>query len=482
MDPEEVKHKLVRSVVALTGRSLFLQLINGAALFLLGAFLSPSAVGVYLVVSAVIRIFNLFTDVGLGAALIQKKQDLDENDIKVAFTIQEILVIGTVTVGFLLTPVVKSQANLSPDGVVLYYVLLLTLFISSLKVIPSILLERKIAFEKQIFPQIVEAIVFDIVVVFLAMRGLEVQAYSWAIILSALAGLPIYYLISPWRIGFAFSWAKAKHLFSYGLAFQGKSVLAVIKDDLLTFFLSGLVGTSGVGYWGTAQRWAYFPYRFLVDSITKVTFPAYSRVQDNTAALRSGIEKSLFLVSLILFPVLTAMIMLVRELIFLIPRYGKWEPALLSFYFLCAQAGLAALTNILVNVLDATGRVRTTLYLMVLWIITTWILTIVLVGRLGFTGIALAQFLVAFSLILVVYLTKRVVAFSFWAQVYKPFIASVVMALGIGILQGILPNSSSLSVVAEAVSGAIIYGMVILLLARRQIKENMHTILSAYKH
>ena len=64
---------------------------------------------------------------------------------------------------------------------------------------------------------------------------------------------------------------------------------------------------------------------------------------------------------MVLFPVLTMMIFLISPVIALIPKYGKWELALPSFYFLCFGAGISALSNILVNALDATGKVKTTL-------------------------------------------------------------------------------------------------------------------------
>lgn len=480
MQQEEVKNKAVRGILALTSRTIFLQLVNGLALFFLGMFLSPGTIGVYIVVSAVIRIFNLFTDVGLGAALIQKKGELDKDDLRVAFTVQEILVITLVVIGLLISPFVASHANLDSSGIFLYQILLVVLFISSLKVIPSVLLERKLAFERQIFPQIVEAIIFDVLVVYLAYKGLGVTSYSWAILASALAGLPIYYLVSPWRISVHFSWKKVKELFSYGLAYQGKSFLAVIKDDLLTFFLSGLVGTSGVGLWGTAQRWAYFPYRFIVDSVTKVTFPAYSRVQEDYSALRSGIEKSMFMVSLVMFPTLVLASISVDPLIHIIPRYMKWEPALISFYFLAAQSAVAALTNILVNVLDATGRVKTTLGLMVGWIIGTWVLTLIFVMKYGFTGISMAAFVVSLSIIAVIYLVKKVVDFSFFANIWRQAVASVIIGIVSYFVMKNLPLNI-FSVLLSCVVGGITYLVLMFLLAKKEIMSSVKLIVSAYR-
>lgn len=481
MEHAEIKNRAIRGVIALTGRTILLQVISGAALFLLGIFLDPTAIGVFIVVSSAIRIFNLFTDVGLGAALVQKREDLEKDDLPTAFAIQEVLVIAVITAGFFLTGFVSSKAHFNADGVFLYHVLLVILFISSLKVIPSILMERKLAFEKQILPQIIEALIFNVLVVILAYRGYGVASYSWSFLISALAGLPVYYLLAPWKISLRFSFARARRLFSFGLQYQGKSFLAVIKDDLLTFFMSSIVGPTGIGYWGVAQRWALYPYRFLVDSITKVTFPAYSRVQDNPGALKSGIERSLFLISLVVFPIYTLMLTLVEQLIRYIPRYGKWEPAILSFYFLCGSSVITALTNVLVNLLDATGRVRTTLMLMVLWIILIWSTTFVFVARIGFTGIALSQFVVSAGTIwLVAYWVKRIVPINFLDQVIVPLAAALPMGIATLIILSRLPKSF-VSVVLAAAGGSIIYVLLVLLFSRKKVLDNAKVILEAYR-
>lgn len=472
MEYEDIKKRAIRGIVALTGRTVVLQLVSVVAFFLLGIFLSPSAVGVFIIVSSVMRILSLFTDVGLGAALIQKNEELDKDDLKTAFTLQEILVVFVVLIGFIATPLVANYIKLDSDGIFLYRVLVFSLFISSLKVIPSILLERKLAFDKQILPQIVEAVIFNGLVVFLAYKNFGVASYAWAILASSLVGLPLYYLLSPWLPSLGIIPQKAKQMIFYGLAYQGKSILAVIKDDLLTFFLAGKVGSAGVGYWGWAQRWSYFPFRFIVDSVTKVTFPAYARVQQDKEILRTAVEKSLFGVSSTLFPVLTAMTFLVPNFVANFSQYQKWQPALPSFYFLASAAAVSGLSNILINTLDATGRVKTTLRLMIMWIVLTWGLTIPSISLMGFTGISVATFLVSLSIVLTVYLVKKTIKFNFLANIYPATISCIFMFLGMYII-----NSLFISLVV----GGIIYFIAMYLLAGKKIKENLVMVLEAFK-
>lgn len=480
MDFEEIKIKAVRGIVALTGLAVFLQAANFLTFNFLAAFLGSINIGIFIAVSAIRDIFNLFIDVGLGAALVQKKEEVSPEELSSTFIMQEILVVATIVIAFFLTGWVRSYLNLDQSGVVLYWSLLAALLINSLKVIPSILLERKLNFEKQIMPQLVEAIVFDLVVVALAWKGWGLYSYSWAIILGSVAGLIGYYLIQPWRPSLHWSKASSLRLVSFGIQFQGKNYLAVIKDQLLTLFLTRAVGFAGIGYWGFAQRWAYSPFRFIVDSVTKVTFPAYARLQQERELMRLSLEKSLFIVSLTLFPCLFLIAFFGRAFVLAVPRLNQYQPALLSLYILCVQAGISALSNILVNALDANGRIRTTLGLMIMWVALTWVSTVILVDRIGFTGIALAQLLVSLTIFITIYLVNKMVNFSFVGSVVKPTAAVAAMAVtGWAILRlmpgGLLPSALAI------LGGVLIYCLVILFLARQEILDNARLLLKVYR-
>ncbi|OGG07126.1 hypothetical protein A2872_02900 [Candidatus Gottesmanbacteria bacterium RIFCSPHIGHO2_01_FULL_42_12] len=482
MDTKELKNKTIRSIVALTGRQMISQVITLLTLIPLGLFLSPTALGTFIAVSSITPFFNFFVDLGLGSALIQKKTEPTETDLRTVFTVQLLIVSAIIVVGLLLSGPISSFSRLTPDGITLYKVLLFVLFISSLKSIPSILMERRIAFERQIIPSIIEQFVYSFVIVFLAIKGFEVKSYSWAFFISALVGLPIYYLLSPWRISLGLSRDSLKTLLSYGVLYQSKTFLSLIKDNLLTIFLSGLpgVGTYGLGQIGWWQRWAYSPYSFIVNSVTKVTFPTYSRVQDDKVRLRAGIERSLYLVSLVMFPCLTVMMVLISKILVLFPKYSVWSDGLPAFYFFCAGAGISAMSGILVNTLDATGHVKTTSVLMAFWILLIWPLTIIMVNLYGFNGVAVAPFLVSLTVGLTAFLVNRIVKFDFLGSFLKPLFASVVMAGGMVVIGKMTPVNV-FTVILTGATGAIIYLVTVWLIDREKLMDNARVILFAFK-
>lgn len=480
IDLATIKKRSVAGVVALTSRTFFLQIVNFAAMFLLTIFLAPQVFGVFFVVTAVVNLLNYFSDIGLAAALIQKKEKLTQDDLKTTFTIQQTLVVFLVIIALLASSRFAIFYNLSPAGLWLFRALVISFFLSSLKTIPSILLERKLDFNRLIIPQIGETILFNLVAVTLAWKGAGLTSFTWAVLIRGITGLILMYSVSPWIPGFSFNKASAKKLLSFGVPFQANSFLALLKDDLLTVFLGKILPFTQVGFIGWAQKWANMPLRFIMDSVIKVTFPAYSRLQDNLPVLRVGIEKALFAVCFLAFPALVGLALLAPSLVEFLPRYMKWQPALLSLYFFCLQASFACVSTILTNVLNATGRIKTTLKLMVMWTILTWIFTPIFIYFWGFNGVAPAAVLIGTTVVLPIWLVKKIVDFALWDNVGKPLLGALVMGvvlyLAIPLVVGSLP-----SIALIVLLGVIIYLAVMLVLAKEKIFEATKLVLGTIK-
>jgi len=480
LDLAAIKKRSVTGVVALTSRTFFLQIVNFAAMFLLTIFLAPEAFGIFFVVTAVVNFLNYFSDIGLAAALIQKREKLTDNDLKTTFAIQQSLVVFLVIVAFFVSTRLAAFYSLSPAGLWLFRALVISFFLSSLKTIPSVLLERKLDFNRLIIPQIGETILFNLVAVILAWQGAGITSFTWAVLVRGISGLILIYMISPWMPGFALNRASARKLLSFGVPFQANSLLALAKDDLLTVFLGKVLPFAHVGFIGWAQKWANMPLRFIMDSVIKVTFPAYSRLQDNLSALRAGIEKALFAVCFLTFPALIGLTLLASSLVEILPHYMKWQPALFALYFFCLQASFSCVSTTLTNTLNATGRIKTTLKLMVVWTVLTWVLTPIFIYFWGFNGVAPAAVLVATTVALPVWLVRKIVKFNLWENVGKPLLGAVVMGL---VLYLAVPSVAVnfIGIALVIVLGVIIYLAVMLLLAKERIFESANLVLGAIK-
>jgi len=88
-----------------------------------------------------------------GSCFNPKKENIEEEDLKTTFTVQQILVWLILIVMLALSPLIKSHYQLSQDGIWLFYAFGFSLLISSFKTIPSIILERKLEFGKLVIPR-----------------------------------------------------------------------------------------------------------------------------------------------------------------------------------------------------------------------------------------------------------------------------------------------------------------------------------------
>lgn len=470
-----ITKRSIKGVFALTSRTFFVQIVSFASNLLLTIFLSPSVFGIFFVVSAAIAFLSYFSDIGLAAALIQKKESITSEELKTTFTIQQILVVIISITAFLLSGAITSFYHLDESGVFLFRALIVAFFLSSFKTIPSVILERELRFEKLVIPQIVETLFFNVTAVVLAMNGFGVASFAIAVLARGISGVLAIYIISPWRIGFAFSRPAAKRLLSFGVPFQANSFLALIKDDLLIAYLGKVLPLAQVGYIGFAQKWSLTPLRLIMDNVIRITFPSFSRLQHEKSLLAKGIEKSIFASCLLVFPSLVGIVVLAPYFINIVPKYTKWEPAIFSLAFFSINAALSCVSTPLTNALNAIGRIKTTLYLMTFWTAATWILTPISIHVWGFNGVSIASALIATSVIGVVYLVKRNLEFSVASITLPPAIGAILMGVVVYFLSPVVVKGFP-TLIFMIIVGVMVYFFTMLALAKRQIIEDIKLI------
>lgn len=476
-----VKERAVKGVVVLTGRTFFLSIISLVATGLLTVFLDPSEFGIFWIVSAVVNFLAYFSDVGLAAALIQKKESPTKDDYRTTFLVQQVLVLTLLTLIFFGTPYIVKIYNLSEAGKILLWSLGLSLFFSSLKTIPSIMLERRLEFNKLVIPQIVENLIYNLVAVFLAWKGFGLTSFTIAILLRSIVGLVIIYILQPWLPWFALSKASLKKLLTYGVPYQANTLLATLKDDAMTAFLGTSLGSAGVGFLGWAQKWGQSPLRFFMDHVLKVTFPAFARMQDNKEELRNFLTRSIFFICILVFPSIIGLVVVAPILVQIIPKYAKWAPALLPLALVAINTIFAAVTTQLTNLLNAIGQIKTTFKLMVMWTVLTWLLVPLAAIRYGVVGVAAAYSIIGASSLIAIFIVRRKVYFSLIDSAGKPLAGAALMGVFVWVLRNYLPVTIS-SVIILISSGLLVYlGSMFLIVGPgfiQDIKKSFRTLMS----
>ncbi|MDO8452643.1 MAG: oligosaccharide flippase family protein [bacterium] len=480
LTPDLVKKRTVVGIVALTSRNFVLQGIAFAATFFFTILLSKEQYGVVYLMFAVQGFMNYFADIGLAAALVQKKGDVTKKDLSTTFIVQHTLIIILLLVLVFNVSKIQQFFNLSGESQALLYAFAFAFFLSSLKTIPSVLLERKIQFEKLIIPQIAEVLIYNIVGVFLVWKGFGLLSFVYAIILSRVIGLILIYIIQPWFPTLQFSPQSFKELIRFGLPYQANTFIALIKDEGLTLGLAKILGAGPLGLFAWSKKWAEAPLRFFMDQVIKVTFPAYSRMQNDPKALSNALTRSIFFICLLVFPSLIGLVTVAPLLIRIIPRYGQWEPALIPMAIYAINILFAAFVTPITNFFNAIGEIKITSAFMVFWTALSWLLVPFLATKYGINGAAAGYALVGLSSVGVLVIASSFVKIDYLYAIIKPLFSAAVMG---GVVYWLSLNVpvNAFGVILLILSGFITYLASIYLLVGPTVVTDLKTALANLK-
>lgn len=451
----QIKRRTFISTFSLFFQSGYAAVLGLVANLIVTILLTPAIFGIYITVLSIMAFFNYFSDIGLAASLIQKK-DLSDEDVATTFTVQQLLIISVIVIGFLLTDTIVGFYRLPPEGVYLYWSLLAGFFISSLKTIPSIFLERQIKFQKLVYVQVVESTVFYAAVSVFALMGWGLHSFTVAILLRAVVGLVLIYSISFWRPQVGISVPHLRALLRFGVPFQASSFLALFKDDLIILYLGRVLGFEALGYIGWAKKWSDAPIRIIMDNVSRVLFPLVARFQDDRTKLKTISERILSYQTSLLAPVIIGMMVTVSMFIDVIPRYGKWAPALPIFYILSVSSLILSVSAPFMNLFNALGKVRITFTFMVLLTIVNWITTPLFTAQFGMYGFPIAHLIVSITLSFLLFKAKKLLGIRVLQCITQPIVSAVIMGAVIYYLQRMFAPSIP-AIAFITLLGALIY-------------------------
>jgi O-antigen/teichoic acid export membrane protein len=429
LQADEVKKRSLKGVFSYFFRTILLTGVSLVGMAMLNAKLTPAEFGVYGLAVAITGFFTIISDVGLAASVIQKKGSPTIRELRSVFTIQQILawiIFGLIALtGMFL----KDSGRIGQSGFYLALAYGISFPLVSLKTISSVLLERQLKFNLLVIPAILENFVFYFLAVLLAFKGFGVMSFTYAVLARTLVGVVVMPLIKRWPVGIEFSWGDFVKLMRVGGGFQLNDMLAKAKDDLFYISIALFVPAAEFGYITQAKTWSRQPYALTVDNITAITFPAFARLQHDEKLLAKAIEKTIFFVTLISFPLLGGLSVMAYPLIHVFPVYLKWEPALLSLALFAFSLAFSAFSTPLISTLNAIGKINVSLKMMVFWTASQWVMAPFFLKWFGFNAIAMIAAVLALSSLVVVALVYHQVHFNFIDQVWRQALATILMVL-----------------------------------------------------
>lgn len=320
---------------------------------ILARILLPSDFGIIAIGLLVIQILEMFRDLGIGQAIIYKKDEI-EKTADTAFIITPIIGISLFVIGYILAPYVAIFfKNDSLTSVV--RLLAFTLVMSSVEVVPSFLLEKELKFKEKVIAEVLPTIGHTTTAVALAYLGYGMWSIAYGHVVFRVMSLILIWYISSWKPKFQFDKAIAKELLNYGKYIIGSWLLIFIYTKIDHVIIGKMLGAAALGYYAMAYNIANLPATHITQLVSRVMFPAYSKIHGNKELHKITYLKVFKYISAIAIPISLGTLVLANDFVKIVLG-EKWQAAIIPLQFLSFYGLFRALSATTGSIFMSTGQ------------------------------------------------------------------------------------------------------------------------------
>jgi lipopolysaccharide exporter len=447
----------------------------------LARLLEPSAFGLVAMAGVILRFGSYFSQMGIGSALIQKKE-LSPEDIRAAFT-------STFLLGLFFFGLIWTAAPLAvhifdnKELIVLLRVMGLSFVLTGFSTTALSLLRRNLAFRSLAIIDIVSfGIGYGAIGVLMAYSGFGVWSLvAGALCQNAISGV-LSYLFNRYRVWFIYRWKHFRPLYSFGSRVSVIGFFEFIGSNLDTLAIGHFLGAPLLGIYNRAFMLVNLPMQYVTSSFSRVLFPSYSRIQEETPRLKRAYLSSILLVGSFLLPTCTGIAVASREIV-LVVLGEKWIAAIPVLSVLAIGTPLSLLSHLGAILCEARAVLNLKLIMQSVYLILLAVLFYFL-SSFGLMGFAIAvvigaaflhfAYLLVMMRILNITLTEIV-------RVYSPALFSSVIVGSVMFLASTLLRGSDIPVALVFAVQLVIGGALLILLLfspaqrvlRREIQERL---------
>lgn len=330
----------------------------------LARLLSQDDYGVAGYAFTIISFIEIASDLGVSAALIYHKDEPKATDT--AFWLA--LGIGAVlsTAVWLAGPWVGVYFQ-DDRATVITQVLGLQFFITALGDIHNTLLQKNLSFRLKFIPDLAQSIGKAVITIILAYVGWGPYSLIVGQLGSFLVASIVLWFVTGWNPKFQFSPRIARTMLTYGGNFSIVNVVGITLLNVDYLFIGRFLGAAALGTYTFAFRIPELLIKQLCGVISKVIFPIYAKVREDTEALRHGFLDTMRYVTLITVPLGLGLIIVARPFV-LVLFTEKWAdaiPVMQAIALYCLSISIAFNAG---DIFKAQGRL--------------WILTLISAGKL----------------------------------------------------------------------------------------------------
>ena len=320
---------------------------------LLARLLTPSEFGLVAMILVFISISQTILDSGLSQSLI-RTVDPDTSDYSTVFYFNLVVSLLLYGILYLSAPFI-SMFYEQPALTELLRVLGIILIVKAFSIVQLTKLTKEMNFKLQTIISLPALLGSALVAVIMAFNGFGVWSLVAYRLIREILNSSLLWIYSKWKPKLLFSILKFKYHFKFGVNLLFSGILNGVFNNLYALIIGKYFSAAQLGYFNRANSLQRLPVQNLGNILNKVTYPMFSKINNNDQKLRKDYLKVIGLSIFVMSPIMIFMGVLAKPLILFLLT-DKWISVVPYLQILVLAGLLFPIHSFNLNILKVKGR------------------------------------------------------------------------------------------------------------------------------
>ncbi len=283
--PDDLRDRSVRGGSAILAGQGLRFFLTFASQIVLARLLSPSEFGIVAMVAPILGMVQLFTDFGLGHAVVQRGK-IDQTELSTVFWLNIALSVGVAILFAALSPAIAWMYG-EPRVAMVALASSLMIIIGGTGQLHGFLVSRNMHFTRIAIIDASSLILGVTAGIVSAVAGLG----YWSLVVNqAVASLTtavLNWIYSGWKPGRPGHWRPIAAMLRYGGDITGMKLVQYLSISVDKTLIGIRVGEAGLGIYDRAWKLGWAPFSQLAVPVDRLAFPILSRLNDDPERYRN---------------------------------------------------------------------------------------------------------------------------------------------------------------------------------------------------
>jgi len=279
----------------------------------LGRILSKTEYGVVAAAMTVIQLGNTLKDLGVGIALVQRK-DLEPEHIEAAFTFSVLLGAALGGAMFLGAGLFARFYGIE-ESVGLIRLLSVLFLLRGVSLVPGFMCRREMNFRATTIVDLVGYVAGSVTSVTLALLGAGAWSLAWGYVVETALNVAMLVYLAPPPRRLRLHKRHLRDLLGFGMGQSAANLANYFANNGDYMVVGHFLGPAKLGLYQRAYELMRYPANVFTSVAGTVLFSAFSRVQDDPERLGRAFRRTLFASAIVLLPASAGLIVLAPEVV-----------------------------------------------------------------------------------------------------------------------------------------------------------------------